>query len=372
MLHFDDVKHTKFRPKGRTFRSHPNDFTGDPKVRRLNSSPAERTAGAYNHAGNDYSRYADGDAAIDRSTLSAYRFAHADTIVWKALQAALDELRQSGITSVRVLDAGCGPGLWSKRIADYSRQIGLCANVVGFDISHTQLEIARQESGKYLDGLSNGAKPAFDFLEQDLSKPLPWEDGHFHLVLCNYTVLNHLTQHSLPLAIAELCRVSTGHLIATLRAVGSTPTVCITGMEHVREYRHDPGRSNLTFTLDDGSQHALPFKIYSAQALEALFSPHADVVDVRAIDLFVSRFAADKNWTSALLDGLPDRPGVVEKLKEMEESLCRLPGWIDHGTHVLVVAKPRSSNESQTAPALDFGEVSPIASFADFLASKSR
>jgi hypothetical protein len=31
----------------------------------------------------------------------------------------------------------------------------------------------------------------------------------------------------------------------------------------------------------------------------------------------------------------------VNKLKEIEESLCRLPGWIDHGTHVLIVAQPK-------------------------------
>ncbi len=373
MIHLDDIKHTKFRPKGRTFRSHSNDFAGDPKVRRLNSSPAERAASAYNHVGDDYSRYADGDAALAQSTLSACRFAHADTIVWKSLQATLDELRQSGITSARVLDAGCGPGLWSKRIADYSRSIGLHVSIVGFDISSAQLEIARHEAEKYLDCLPNGAKPAFDFREQDLSRPLPWADGYFDLVLCNYTVLNHITPHTLPSAIAELCRVSTGHLIATLRAVGSTPTVCITGMERVREYRHDAGRSNLTFTLNDGSQHALPFKIYSAQALEGLFSPHADVVDIRAIDIFVSRFAGDKNWTSSLLDGLPDRPAIVEKLKDMEESFCRLPGWIDHGTHVLVVAKAKSAKGEAHVEALDnCGEASPIASFADFLANRSQ
>ena len=145
-------------------------------------------------------------------------------------------------------------------------------------------------------------------------------------------------------------------------------------MEHVREYRYDPNRSNLSFTLNDGSQHALPFKLYSAQALEALFSPHADVVDVRADDRFrQALLSADKNWTSSLLDCLPDRPAVIERLKEMEESLCRLPGWIDQGTHVLVVAKARSSrSEVRTEPTSNFGGVSPIASFADFLANRSR
>ncbi len=373
MLHFDDIKHPKFRPKSRTFRAHSHDFAGDPKVRRLHSSPTDRAANAYNHAGGDYSRYADGDAAVDQSAISSCRFAHADAIVWRALQSALDDLRKSGTTSVRVLDAGCGPGLWSKRIADYSRQIGLRVSIVGFDISRAQLEIAREEGRRYLDGLSNGSRPELDFQEHDLSKPLPWDNGHFHLVLCNYTVLNHLTQHSLPLAIAELCRVSTGQLIATLRAVGSTPTVCITGMERVREYRHDPSRSNITFTLDDGSQHALPFKIYSAQALEGLFSPHADVVDLRAIDLFISRFAADENWTSSLLDRLPDRPAIIEELKKMEEVLCRQPGWIDHGTHVLVVAKSKSrGGKIQTEPTPNTDAGLPITSFADFLASKSR
>jgi SAM-dependent methyltransferase len=150
MLHLDDIKHTKFRPRSKAARYHSNNFAGNPKIRCLNSSPADRAASAYNHVGDNYSRYADGDARTDQSSLSAYRFAHADTIVWKALQAALDELRQSGITDARVLDAGCGPGLWSKRIADYSRQIGLCVSVVGFDISITQLEIARQEGRRYL------------------------------------------------------------------------------------------------------------------------------------------------------------------------------------------------------------------------------
>jgi hypothetical protein len=34
-------------------------------------------------------------------------------------------------------------------------------------------------------------------------------------------------------------------------------------------------------------------------------------------------------------------------LKELEEPLCRQPGWIDHGTHILIIAKPnRSSTRS--------------------------
>jgi len=29
----------------------------------------------------------------------------------------------------------------------------------------------------------------------------------------------------------------------------------------------------------------------------------------------------------------------MRELKELEERLCRLPGWVDHGTHILIVAE---------------------------------
>jgi hypothetical protein len=75
--------------------------------------------------------------------------------------------------------------------------------------------------------------------------------------------------------------------------------------------------------------------------LKALIAPHATVVDLRAIDLFLNRFAPDAKWTGNLVNCLPGRQEVVNELKEIEESLCRLPGWIDCGTHVLIVAQPK-------------------------------
>jgi SAM-dependent methyltransferase len=373
MLHIDDIKYTKLRSRRQALGSDPQQLVGAAKIRSLNASPEGQTASAYNYVGNDYGSYADGegDKLNPEPAAAAHRFAHADTIVWQAVRNALDELRKSGASEVRVLDAGCGPGIWTRRIADYANHMGLAATVVGFDISTTQLEIARKETERYLAGFPKGPKPTLEFQERDLSEPLPWAAGSFQLVLCNYTVLNHLIERRLPAAIAELCRVSTGRVIATLRAVGSAPSACIIGMEHVRHYRHDSARGHLALTLDDGSQHRLPMKMYSAQALEAMFLPHADLVDLRAIDLFVNRFAADENWTSSLLDRLPDRPSFVEKLREMEEGLCRLPGWIDHGTHVLIVAKSRSRENKTTAePNQSQLQSSVVTCFAEFLAGK--
>jgi hypothetical protein len=63
-------------------------------------------------------------------------------------------------------------------------------------------------------------------------------------------------------------------------------------------------------------------------------------VDLRAIDLFLSRFAPDANWAADAVNGLPGRTEGTHKLKEIEQPRCRLPGWVEHGTHILVIAEP--------------------------------
>jgi hypothetical protein len=92
--------------------------------------------------------------------------------------------------------------------------------------------------------------------------------------------------------------------------------------------------------LKDGTEHRLTFNLYSAGMLKAVFAPHATIVDLRAIDLFLNRFAPDAKWTASMVNGLPGREEVLRKLREIEEPLCRLAGWVDHGTHVLIVAQP--------------------------------
>src|SRR6478672_9251105 len=91
-------------------------------------------ASAYDHVGDGYGRYADGGGPEDPSQ-AANRFAHADAIVWATICDAIDQLRAAGVSSLRVLDAGCGPGTWTKRIADRTHRLGLGVEAVGFDIS---------------------------------------------------------------------------------------------------------------------------------------------------------------------------------------------------------------------------------------------
>jgi SAM-dependent methyltransferase len=312
---------------------------GAPRLRH--ATAVARSAGiaaAYDHAGDAYGRYADGDGAEEPA--AANRFAHADAIVWRAICAAIDELVAAGVSRLRVLDAGCGPGTWIVRIAARAHRLGLSVEAVGFDIATGQLAVAQKKAERLRAGIADD-RLELAFLCHDLCQVLPWCDGNFHIVLCNYVVLNHLPKRVVSGAIAELCRVSRFCVIATVRAIAGPPTGCIIGLEQLRDYRKDCRRGQLTLRLKDGSEHRLTFNLYSAETLKALFAVRAGSVDLRAIDLFLSRFAPDANWSSKLVTALPGRKDVVRKLKDLEEALCRQPGWIDHGSHILIVAEPK-------------------------------
>src|SRR5262249_9622093 len=160
-------------------------------------------------------------------------------VVWQALCTAIDELRRSGVSTVRILDAGCGPGTWIRRTASLVHRQGLGVDALGFDLSTRQLEIAqkRADSPRAANPEMKGVQ--LRFLQHSLADPLPWADGQFHIVLCNFAVLNHLPKTAVPGAIAELCRVAQHRILATLRALGSPPTACIVATEQVREYHQD-------------------------------------------------------------------------------------------------------------------------------------
>ena len=80
----------------------------------VHDSAAANVAAAYNQAGGDYVAYADGDP----TQLFAFNglHAYADRRVWALLEAKLTDLHATGATSISILDAGCGPGTWLRRL----------------------------------------------------------------------------------------------------------------------------------------------------------------------------------------------------------------------------------------------------------------
>jgi hypothetical protein len=66
---------------------------------------------------------------------------------------------------------------------------------------------------------------ALTFEVADLTGRLPEVDASMDMTLCLYSVLSHLPVDNQPKVAAEIARVSKGHFIATVRSIGSPPTI---------------------------------------------------------------------------------------------------------------------------------------------------
>ena len=91
------------------------------------------------------------------------------------------------VQGLRVLDAGCGPGLYAEEL------LARGAEVVGFDANDSMLALAKQRLG---DRVS--------LRRAILGEPLPFEDASFDLVLCALAI-HHAADR--PLAFREFFRV---------------------------------------------------------------------------------------------------------------------------------------------------------------------
>ena len=136
-------------------------------------------AAAYNQSGADYVAYADGDP----THLFAFGglHAYADRQIWALLEAKLTELRATGASSIAILDAGCGPGTWLRRIVLRAHALGFATiNARGFDLARAQFLRARLLA-RNLSGIS-GVNLTFDVA--DLMGELPEADASVDLTLC--------------------------------------------------------------------------------------------------------------------------------------------------------------------------------------------
>ena len=163
-------------------------------------------ANIYNQAGDDYVSYADGDPSQPFAFDGLH--AYADRCVWAALETKLAELRATGASSVRFLDAGCGPGTWLRRLVLRARALGFSSITArGFDIAQAQIKRARL-AARNLSGLP-GVNLTFDIA--DLADRLPESDASVDLTLCLYSALSHLPVASLKDISTEIARVTSGH-----------------------------------------------------------------------------------------------------------------------------------------------------------------
>jgi SAM-dependent methyltransferase len=294
--------------------------------------PADEAARAYDLAGADYLTYADGDP--HRIYDFDSRYAYGDRRIWAVIDRSLVALAESGQKHLRVLDAGCGPGTWMRRVLQRAHLLGFIrVEARGFDISAEQIMLAQKTAGR------TAALPgaACEFELGDITQPFPEATGSVDLCLCVYGVLNHLPVALHAAVSAELARVTGGHLIVTTRAAGSTPTIYVDAVDRAERFYQDNAADRLAVDLRDGRHFEFSSHLFAAAELERLFAQHVDM-QVVGLDLFHGRFAPDPRWN----------PGAIAEDHEFYRDLERLerqygcdPHFIDHATHLMLVGTPR-------------------------------
>jgi SAM-dependent methyltransferase len=296
------------------------------------SSPAEQgeiaIASAYNEAGYRYGKYADGSAR-NLFTFDG-RHAYSDRKAWDLIEGRILELRARGVRNLRVLDIGCGPGTWLRRVVVRARQLGFEITAQGIDIADAQVSRARALSRQLtdLDGVS------LSFSYGDLRGKLP--SGNFDLCLCLFGVLNHVPAAELPDVFARVGAATNGYFIASVRAVGSTPTVYVDDVASALRFYQDNRIDRLDVEFSNGRRNRFASHLFSRAELVRLASVRFELDDVCGLDLFHGRFANDPRWNppnSTMLGRLS------QELARLEERYCRDPGFIDHATHLLITAR---------------------------------
>lgn len=297
--------------------------------------PHENSGGAiataYNQSGDAYIAYADGDPR----QLFAFdgQYAYGDRRIWAVLDAKLCALRATGAQSVCILDLGCGPGTWLRRIVTRARTLGFTAIAArGFDIADGQVKRARELAANLSD--LSGISLSFEIA--DICAPFREADGSVDLCLCLCGVLNHLPAAALATVFGEVARVTRGYFVTSVRAVGSTPTVYVDAIERARCFQQDNRSNWLDVEFQNGRRVSLRSHLYSAAELRSLVGAHLDIEDLSGLDLFHGRFAGDPRWNPLEVRVNEKLAGLLDRL---EADYARNSEFIDHATHLLLVAR---------------------------------
>jgi SAM-dependent methyltransferase len=288
---------------------------------------------AYSSSGDHYLSYADGDP--QRLFDFTSHFAYADAQLWAVIARRLRLLRADGREELRVLDAGCGPGTWLRRIVTEAHRLGFKRILAtGFDIAEIQLAQATNltRDVRRLPGVSLSIEM------RDLTQPLIEADHSIDLTLCLYCVLNHLPQDSLPAVSRELARVTRGLFITTVRTIGSVPTAYVDSLDHTRMFRQDNSANRFEAELVDGQHFTIPSHLFAADEFRTLMEGSFAVDALRGLDLFHSRFSPDPRWNP---DALPTDEALVRVLARLEDRFATHPAFIDRATHMLFIGRPK-------------------------------
>jgi SAM-dependent methyltransferase len=310
----------------------------DPRI--IDTEDAEHTVGAaYNEAGARYVEYADGNP--EKLFSFDGQYAYGDRYTWKILEARMQALRLSGSQTLRVLDLGCGPGTWLRRIVTRAMDMGFKQiSARGVDIADAQVRRAREFSRNLI------GRPGIDlkFEVGDIRDRFIEPSASVDLCLCLYAVINHIPKHEMAFVVREIARVTSGDFITTVRSVGSTPTIYVGPVSSATSFHQDNRADRLDVELRDGRHASFSSHLFSSDELKMLVAPYFTTDDVRGLDLFHGRFAADPRWNPATSTSSRAFSAELEKI---EAAYCRNPEFIDHATHLLLIARRRRGRDTR-------------------------
>ena len=297
-----------------------------------NDNDQSEIASAYNKAGERYRRYADGN--IGKLFVFDGPYAYSDRQTWAVIETCLHRLRLAGARRLRLLDLGCGPGTWLRRTVTRARQMGFTEiSARGLDLSDSQIRWAAMLS----DPLCAAKGITLRYDVGDVSDGLSEADQSVDLCLCLYGVLNHLPIEALTRVLDEIGRVTTQSFIATLRAIGSMPTIYVDGVAAARSFKQDNNAGRLDVEFQNGSKASFDSHLFSCETIRAATADAMDIEELRGLDFFHGRFANDPRWNPP--SAACSEP-FMRELEVLEARYSHDPDFMDHATHLLLVARP--------------------------------
>ena len=303
-------------------------------VRHVSAAQDPNVGLDYDRAGERYRAYADGD--VNNLYEFDGQYAYGDQEIWRILGNTLNKLRARGPRELFVLDLGCGPGAWIRRIVDWAGKMVLRESPRGVDLAETRVRRARVLS----QDVASRAGVALQFDVGDIRKPMPEPDRSIDIGLCLYGVLNHLPAEDLSTVFGEVGRITKGKFVTTVRAIGSTPTIYVDGMKAAKAYHQDNVHGRLQVEFQNGSQTSSPSHLFDAAEIRTLAKPALQIEELSGLDLFHNRFVTDPDWNPT--KATPDA-NFIHALRVLEHRFRRIPTFLDHATHLLLIARRKTS-----------------------------
>ena len=230
---------------------------------------------------------------------------------------------------MRVLDVGCGPG----RFAIDAIRAG--ARVTLADLSPGQLALARQKLADA--GLQNEIEAA---VETDICE-LRFADASFDLVLCYGGAVSYAFDRHRQ-ALSELVRVARPGaplLISVMSLYGGLRLLGPCDGDACLEHFHDhviwdefPAHPGYVLTRPGSNECHQPVALFTRDYL-------ADTL--QSLGCAILHAAACNPITSLgmPLEKLSANPRAEERLAQLELAMCEVPGLVESGDHLLVVAR---------------------------------